>query len=242
VLARAAAHARRNVVAYIALFVALGGTSYAAIKLPANSVKAKQIAPGAVRSSEVKDRSLLAKDFKRGQLRAGATGATGPKGDTGPTGPTGPRGETGPKGEKGDQGEPGPLLETLPSGRTLRGTFGIHGHGEEDNGLESASESISFQLPLAAAPSVKVVQNGTASAPPECPGTAAAPEAAPGWLCVYENRAQNQRPGNYPMVTAPGSLFNLTAGKYGVVLAVQGQGSGTGWFFWSEGTWAVTAA
>jgi hypothetical protein len=36
-------HARRNVVAYIALFVALGGTSYAALSLPKGSVGNRQI-------------------------------------------------------------------------------------------------------------------------------------------------------------------------------------------------------
>src|SRR5205807_7819018 len=36
-------HLRGNAVAYLALFVALGGTSYAAFTLPANSVGTKQI-------------------------------------------------------------------------------------------------------------------------------------------------------------------------------------------------------
>jgi hypothetical protein len=36
-------HIRSNVVAYVALFVALGGTSYAALTLPANSVGTRQI-------------------------------------------------------------------------------------------------------------------------------------------------------------------------------------------------------
>jgi hypothetical protein len=36
-------HARGNLVAYIALFVALGGTSYAAFSLPAGSVGARQL-------------------------------------------------------------------------------------------------------------------------------------------------------------------------------------------------------
>ncbi len=36
-------HLRANAVAYLALFVALGGTSYAALKLPANSVSGRQI-------------------------------------------------------------------------------------------------------------------------------------------------------------------------------------------------------
>ncbi|MGZ4221933.1 MAG: hypothetical protein ACXVH3_12280 [Solirubrobacteraceae bacterium] len=40
---RVVQHIRSNVVAYVALFVALGGTSYAALKLPANSVGTRQI-------------------------------------------------------------------------------------------------------------------------------------------------------------------------------------------------------
>ena len=73
-----------NITSSLALFVALGGTGYAAVKLPRNSVNAKQIAPGAVRSSEVKNHSLKAVDF--------AVLPQGPKGD---------------KGDKGDPGAPG---------------------------------------------------------------------------------------------------------------------------------------
>jgi hypothetical protein len=72
------------VISLMALFVALGGASYAAIKIPKNSVGAAQIKKNAVTSAKVKDRSLLAKDFKAGQIPAGA------KGDTGATGPAGP--------------------------------------------------------------------------------------------------------------------------------------------------------
>jgi hypothetical protein len=57
-----------NVVATLALFIALGGTSVAAIQLGRNSVKAKQIAPGAVGTSEVKNRALKTIDFAKGQL------------------------------------------------------------------------------------------------------------------------------------------------------------------------------
>jgi hypothetical protein len=74
-----------NVTATLALVVALGGTSYAAIKLPANSVTSKT----------VKDRSLLSKDFKRGQLPAGKAGPAGP---AGPQGAQGAQGFTGPAG------------------------------------------------------------------------------------------------------------------------------------------------
>jgi hypothetical protein len=80
------------VIACIALAVALGGTSYAAATLARNSVGTKQLKKNAVISSKVKNRSLLAVDFKAGQLPRGAQGPTGPTGATGATGATGPIG------------------------------------------------------------------------------------------------------------------------------------------------------
>jgi hypothetical protein len=58
------------VLAFVALLVALGGTSYAAIQLPANSVGAKQMKKNAVNSAKVKNGSLKAADFATGQLPA----------------------------------------------------------------------------------------------------------------------------------------------------------------------------
>jgi hypothetical protein len=84
-----------NVISTVALFVALGGASYAAIKLPANSVGTKQLRRSAVTSTKVKDRSLLRRDFKAGQLPAGARG---PAGATGPSGAAGSPGAAGPVG------------------------------------------------------------------------------------------------------------------------------------------------
>jgi hypothetical protein len=81
---------RRHHIGLLALFIALGGTSVAAVGLAKNSVGAKQLKQGAVRSAEVRDRSLLAKDFKRGQLPRGPAGPAGPQGPAGPAGPVGP--------------------------------------------------------------------------------------------------------------------------------------------------------
>jgi hypothetical protein len=55
---RLLAHVRSNVVAYIALFVALGGTSYAAINLPAGSVGARQLRRGSVTETKLANRSV----------------------------------------------------------------------------------------------------------------------------------------------------------------------------------------
>jgi hypothetical protein len=56
---------QRHHLALLALFLATGGTSYAAARLPANSVTTRQ----------VKDFSLLRRDFKRGQLPRPTMGA-----------------------------------------------------------------------------------------------------------------------------------------------------------------------
>jgi hypothetical protein len=67
------------VVSFIALIVALGGTGYAATKVPRGSVGHAQLRPGAVQSDVVKDGALLARDFNRRDL------PKGPKGDPGAT-------------------------------------------------------------------------------------------------------------------------------------------------------------
>ncbi len=91
-----------NVIATIALFVALGGGAYAlegrntvdAGDLRKNAVKAPEIATNAVREAEVQtnaigteevtDASLLSEDFAPGELPAGPQGPPGPS--TGPAG------------------------------------------------------------------------------------------------------------------------------------------------------------
>ena len=103
-----------NVVASMALFIALGGVSWAAVTLPANSVGKRQLKNNAVTGAEVVNGSLKAKDFAAGQLPQGERGPAGPAGSggaAGPAGAQGARGEAGPagpEGEKGDRGDTGP--------------------------------------------------------------------------------------------------------------------------------------
>jgi hypothetical protein len=77
-------------VALLALLVALGGTSYAAINLPRNSVGSRELKPNAITGAKVKDRSLFANDFASGQLPRGPQGPAGPAGPAGAQGPQGP--------------------------------------------------------------------------------------------------------------------------------------------------------
>lgn len=95
-----------NTMSTLAVFMALGGISYAAVKLPANSVGTKQIKRNAVTGSKVKSSSLTGSDVRDGSLTAkdfggsvqGAQGPTGAQGPAGPAGTPGPRGDTGPSG------------------------------------------------------------------------------------------------------------------------------------------------
>ncbi len=96
----------------MALFIALGGGAYAAVKMPANSVGSRQIKSSAVRSSEVRNGSLFARDFKAGQLPKGAQGATGPRGPAGPRGLPGAPGTPGEPGEAGANGATNVVVRT----------------------------------------------------------------------------------------------------------------------------------
>jgi hypothetical protein len=69
----------------------LTGTSYAALRLPEDSVGSQQLRTGAVRSSDVRDRSLELRDLSR-RARQALRGARGPAGPPGPAGNAGPRG------------------------------------------------------------------------------------------------------------------------------------------------------
>ncbi len=182
-ITRFGVYLRRNHLGLLALFVALGGTSYAAVKFPNNSVGTAQIKTNGVGSSEiksnsitspkVKDGSLLAKDFKAGQLPAG------PKGDKGDTGSQGLQGIQGPAGAFGaitvervdaavpDTGVATGIIATCPAG-----TKAIGGGAS----LEASS-----------APDI----NLTVSRPHNSVGTdpPVSGESFDGWRVVYVNPA-----------------------------------------------------
>src|SRR5262245_28466725 len=84
-------HVRQHFVAYLALFFALGGTSFAAVNgLPKNSVSSPQIKNGSIQKIDISKRTISA-----------LHGLRGPRGLTGATGATGAAGAAGAKGDPG---------------------------------------------------------------------------------------------------------------------------------------------
>jgi hypothetical protein len=140
------------VISIVALFVAMGGTGYAAVHLSKDSVGSRQIKAGAVASSEVKNHSLKKTDFSGSAIDAlsGKLGPTGPRGLTGPTGPrglTGAPGGTVPNETYVQQNFSGGLFTlTLPPGSYLLG-----GAATADNAtttLQQLQCSWSFAVPV----------------------------------------------------------------------------------------------
>jgi hypothetical protein len=111
-----------NVLATVAMFLALSGSAVAGTLVTGSSVKdssltGRDIKNGSVTGSDVKDGSLTTADFRPGQVPGAGAGAAGerepagPRGDAGergPAGPVGPAGQEGQAGEKGDPGDQGP--------------------------------------------------------------------------------------------------------------------------------------
>ena len=154
-----------NVIATLALFLALGGgAAFAATQLAKNSVGAKQLKRNAVSAAKVKDGSLLAKDFKAGQLPAGPQGAPGVTSVVVRYGTEG----------KAKEGESGLSFAKCQSGETV-----VSGGYDLADGDEVESNGI---LILADRPSNEVVVNEEELWPAPANGTPAG-----GWLTSIQN-------------------------------------------------------
>jgi Collagen triple helix repeat (20 copies) len=197
-------------VAILALVVALAGTAIAA-KRVFTKQQEKQIVK-------------IAKKYAGKNGKDGAQGAAGPQGPSGPAGSKGDKGdkgEPGPEGEKGDKGDPGSpwtVDGTLPSNKSLYGNWAIG--GSEIKG--AILGSISFDIPLEAAPVAVFVPVGEDKSGEGCPGTAAAPAANPGKLCVYAKEILGTFNGAEP--NAQGAIYSMIGAPA-----------------FGAGTWAVTA-
>jgi hypothetical protein len=125
-----------TIAAYASLFIALGGTSYAAVKLPANSIGSREIKPRSIHTSDLAlDARPSSKSFAFrtavsevildpstqavvDSLAGAVKGEPGPQGAQGVAveGPRGAAGSDGKNGADGANGADGPRGESLGYG------------------------------------------------------------------------------------------------------------------------------
>lgn len=249
-----------NLIATIALFIALGGAAVAA-GLPRNSVGPNQLKRGAVTAAKIRKAAvtpgkLAPKSVVAGKLGAnavlpgnigngaitsakigaGAVIAASIKNGVVTTNKLANEAVTAAKLGKGAvtpaklSDEFGPVLGTLKSGQTLRGVFDLGGTLKS---TEPASfrASQTFQFPLLNSPTANVLASGTTSA--ACSGLGGGnttPQAAPGQLCVYVTAATPEA----EITVDPGSGNRLGFGLLAKFKNAEADN-------FVQGVWAVTA-
>jgi hypothetical protein len=150
------AHVRGNAVGYIALFAALGGTSYAAVRLTPGSVTSQALARGAVTHGKLAANSVDGRNIADGtlslsDLRPGTLTAMGPggKGDAGSSGADGAHGTSGARGDAGSTGPAGAAGPSGAAGANGSGSVALRARG---TGAVTAPSGAATDVPL---------QNGT---------------------------------------------------------------------------------
>jgi hypothetical protein len=249
-----------NVIATIALFIALGGAAVAA-GLPKHSVGPKQLKRGAVTSAALRKQAvtsgkLAPKSVVSGKIgpnaitpgnlgngvvtsakiQAGGVIANSIKNGVVTTNKLANEAVTAAKLGKGSvtlaklADEVAPLLGTLKAGQTLRGVFDLGSTGVAGDVTRDAA---SFQFPLLNAPTATVLQPGQVTA--NCAGLgggSSTPQATGGSLCIYITTATNLDPTN-PLV-----VENNTRLGFGLVAKAKEAGPAP---YAATGVWAVTA-
>jgi hypothetical protein len=225
-------------IAIVALFVALGGTGYAATKLAANSVGTKQIKKNAVTGSKVKKGSLTGSDINLAKLgtvpnaKAAETAGSAGTANSAKTADTATNATNAQNAGNASNlgGKPASFYgpATLPSGETQTGPYAATGVPP------FASTTVTYPIPLAAAlggGNVVYLKQGSAPTA-NCPGKG---KAAPGFLCVYETSGFNVAPNNGHAINTGAGAGGSEVGGFMLFFDITA-GSG-----YSYGSWAVTA-
>ena len=180
-----------TVIALLALFVALGGTTYAATSLPRNSVGTKQLKKNAVTSPKIKTGAVTAAKINTKGLTVpnalhsasadSASSATNALHSASADSASTATNATNLGGTAASE-----YLHfggTLPSGVTETGVWGFGTNDGTGGGGSIAQPVVTFRVPLTADLDAAhaIYVSGTSAT--HCPGTG---HAAAGYLCVYQ--------------------------------------------------------
>jgi hypothetical protein len=141
-----------NVIATVALFIALGGGALAATG--GLESRAGVIHGCVSRSTQVLRVAKARSTCRRGSVRlnfnakgvAGAAGPIGPQGPTGPQGPDGPQGSTGPRGLAGQRGLAGNNGQPGAPGTPGKNAVSLFVSAKENGAIENQSGGVSVSV------------------------------------------------------------------------------------------------
>jgi hypothetical protein len=202
------------IVALIALFVALGGSSYAAVTLAKNSVGSKQLKKNAVTTKKIKGSAVTTSKIKNGAVTASKIN---------------PAGLTVPNASRATTADSVTGLGTLRSGQSESGIWGASG---PSSGY--AIGEINFPLQLSAPlDSAHTIYVSGASAT-HCSGPG---HADTGYLCVYQGEASGL--SLYGILKPGGGTTSSSLGADQTGATVYFNSSSTNDY--GDGEWTVTA-
>ena len=215
------------VVSLVALFVALSGTAIAASGLVNGD---KLIKKTSLSGNRLRKHTITGTQVNLKQLGK-VPSAT--KADSATNATRAGSADTATNATHATVADSAPLPKTLPSGESLTGTYGLIDNATAAS--QRAGTAISFEIPLATAPTTHFIKAGT-TPPSACPGTAAAPKAAPGNLCIYEATAANVKLQSFedPVTSSTGSTVQPFGAEVVALSAAAGNLD-------DSGSWAVTA-
>ena len=172
------------VISIIALVVAMGGTGYAAFKLPRNSVGTRQLKKNAVVGSKVKNHSLTGSDLKLGSLGTVANARHSSSADSAISAISATTAANATNAESLGGMAAAQYIrfgQTLPSGVSESGDFGIRTANTGTSGF--LDTAVTFPVPLATRiPTSKIViTDGSGTTHCSGPG-----HAERGFLCIYQ--------------------------------------------------------
>jgi hypothetical protein len=133
------------------LFATPLGQAASNFVLAKNSVGAAQLKKDAVNSLKVKNGTLVAADFKAGQLRAG---------------PQGPKGDPGAQGSKGDSGAQGAQgIQGVPGTARAYGLVSFSGTLTRSKNVTAVTSPSNGMFCIALAPGIDITQTGLVATP-----------------------------------------------------------------------------
>jgi hypothetical protein len=209
-----------------ALIVALGGTGYAALSIPRDSVGSAQLRNGAVTTKKLQNGAVTAAKINARKLTA-ANALHANRANTANTATTALSALSATTANG---------VGTLASGQTERGTWFLSDWAETGTNA-SAVSAITFPIPLVQPPTAVHYIELNQPNPGGCTGNPLNPGAAPGNLCVFEGRAFNAsgvRGIEDPTDSELNSSERFGTGVY--MIGTNGPGEGD-----AGGSWAVTA-